>query len=83
MTPPRLRKLRTGTAAMIFQDPRAAINPLRRIGDFLTESLRLNSQMRAEDATAAPRRCSPRSASPPTSSAATRASSPAACSNAS
>ncbi|MFF5287233.1 ABC transporter ATP-binding protein [Streptomyces sp. 62] len=35
----RLRALRTGTAAMIFQDPRAAINPLRRIGDFLTESV--------------------------------------------
>jgi ABC-type dipeptide/oligopeptide/nickel transport system ATPase component len=50
MTPPRLRELRTGTAAMIFQDPRAAINPLRRIGDFLTESLRLNTGMRTEDA---------------------------------
>ncbi|MGW6398072.1 ABC transporter ATP-binding protein [Streptomyces sp. NPDC055134] len=50
MTPARLRELRTGTAAMIFQDPRAAINPLRRIGDFLTESLRLNAGMRAEDA---------------------------------
>ncbi|MEK0098330.1 ABC transporter ATP-binding protein [Streptomyces sp. A475] len=50
MTPPRLRRLRTGTAAMIVQDPRAAINPLRRIGDFLTESLRLNTGMRAEDA---------------------------------
>ncbi|MFF1356703.1 ABC transporter ATP-binding protein [Streptomyces sp. NPDC058297] len=50
MTPPRLRELRTGTAAMIFQDPRAAINPLRRVGDFLTESLRLNAGMRAEGA---------------------------------
>ena len=27
---------------MIFQDPRAGINPIRRVGDFLTESLRLN-----------------------------------------
>lgn len=26
---------------MIYQDPRAAINPVRRIGDFLTEPLRL------------------------------------------
>ncbi|MFI9780239.1 ABC transporter ATP-binding protein [Streptomyces sp. NPDC051956] len=50
MTPARLRELRTGEAAMIFQDPRAAINPLRRIGDFLTEGLRLNAGMRAEDA---------------------------------
>ncbi|WP_306336738.1 ABC transporter ATP-binding protein [Streptomyces sp. KL118A] len=36
----RLRALRTGTAAMVFQDPRAALNPLRRIGDFLTEGVR-------------------------------------------
>lgn len=35
----RLRALRTDTVAMIFQDPRAALNPLRRIGDFLTESV--------------------------------------------
>ena len=27
---------------MVFQDPRAGINPLRRIGDYLTESLRRN-----------------------------------------
>jgi peptide/nickel transport system ATP-binding protein len=36
----QLRQLRSGTAAMIFQDPRAGINPLRRIGDFLTEVVR-------------------------------------------
>jgi oligopeptide/dipeptide ABC transporter ATP-binding protein len=35
----RLRTLRTRQAAMVFQDPRAATNPLRRIGDFLTESV--------------------------------------------
>lgn len=35
---------------MVFQDPRAAINPLRRIGDFLTESLRLNAGTDAADA---------------------------------
>ena len=34
-----LRRYRTQTA-MIFQDPRAHINPVRRIGDFLTEALR-------------------------------------------
>ncbi|MFC1415873.1 ABC transporter ATP-binding protein [Streptacidiphilus cavernicola] len=50
MTPARLRRLRTHTAAMIFQDPRAAINPLRRIGDFLTESLRLDGGTDAADA---------------------------------
>ncbi|MDH6133411.1 peptide/nickel transport system ATP-binding protein [Kitasatospora sp. MAA4] len=36
-----LRAVRTGKASMIFQDPRAAINPVRRVGDFLTEALRL------------------------------------------
>ncbi|MFG2847337.1 ABC transporter ATP-binding protein [Kitasatospora sp. NPDC048296] len=50
MEPDRLRALRTGQAAMIFQDPRAAINPLRRIGDFLTESVRLTGTMSAADA---------------------------------
>lgn len=38
----RLSALRRSEAAMIFQDPRSGINPMRRIGDFLTESLRLN-----------------------------------------
>ncbi|MFG2873502.1 ABC transporter ATP-binding protein [Streptomyces sp. NPDC048337] len=36
-----LREVRTNKAAMIYQDPRAAINPVRRVGDFLTEPLRL------------------------------------------
>ncbi|MEU7599769.1 ABC transporter ATP-binding protein [Streptomyces sp. NPDC040724] len=36
-----LRDVRTNKAAMIYQDPRAAINPVRRVGDFLTEPLRL------------------------------------------
>ncbi|MEV4613254.1 ABC transporter ATP-binding protein [Kitasatospora sp. NPDC049258] len=36
-----LRAVRAGKASMIFQDPRAGINPVRRIGDFLTEQLRL------------------------------------------
>jgi len=35
-----LRELRTHRAAMVFQDPRASVNPLRRVGDFLTEGLR-------------------------------------------
>lgn len=48
----RLSALRTSTVAMIFQDPRAAINPLRRIGDFLTESVRLTKKMSQEQATA-------------------------------
>ncbi|MFE0464611.1 ATP-binding cassette domain-containing protein, partial [Kitasatospora sp. NPDC058965] len=51
MSPQRLRALRTGKVAMIFQDPRAAINPLRRVGDFLTESVRCTGTMGAADAT--------------------------------
>ncbi|WP_051805518.1 ABC transporter ATP-binding protein [Streptomyces sp. NRRL F-2747] len=52
MTAGQLRVLRTSTAAMIFQDPRAAINPMRRVGDFLTESLRLNARMKKDAAEA-------------------------------
>jgi ABC-type dipeptide/oligopeptide/nickel transport system ATPase component len=36
--------------AMIFQDPRAHINPVRRIGDFMTEALRTNLGVPAEQA---------------------------------
>ena len=35
-----VRSLRATKVSMVFQDPRAGINPLRRIGDFLTESAR-------------------------------------------
>ncbi len=35
-----LLAIRRRSAAMIFQDPRAGINPMRTIGDHLTESLR-------------------------------------------
>ncbi|WP_326592761.1 ABC transporter ATP-binding protein [Streptomyces sp. NBC_01294] len=52
MDPARLRGVRAGTVAMVFQDPRAAVNPLRRIGDFLTESVTLTGAMSAADATA-------------------------------
>lgn len=35
-----LRELRRTRASMVFQDPRASLNPVRRIGDYLTEGLR-------------------------------------------
>jgi peptide/nickel transport system ATP-binding protein len=38
----QLLGVRRHRAAMIFQDPRAGINPMRTIGDHMTESLRLN-----------------------------------------
>ena len=44
-----LRRYR-GQVAMIFQDPRAHINPVRRIGDFMTEALRTNLGVPAEQA---------------------------------
>ncbi|MEU6408140.1 ABC transporter ATP-binding protein [Microbispora sp. NPDC046933] len=35
-----LRDLRRTRVAMVFQDPRASINPVRRVGNYLTEGLR-------------------------------------------
>ncbi|MBW8481227.1 ABC transporter ATP-binding protein [Actinomadura parmotrematis] len=35
-----LRELRRTRVSMVFQDPRAAVNPVRRVGDYLTEGLR-------------------------------------------
>jgi oligopeptide/dipeptide ABC transporter ATP-binding protein len=37
-------------AVMIFQDPRAHINPVRRVGDFMTEALRTNRRVPAAEA---------------------------------
>jgi oligopeptide/dipeptide ABC transporter ATP-binding protein len=44
-----LRRYRT-QVAMIFQDPRAYINPVRRIGDFMTEALRTSHGVPAAEA---------------------------------
>ncbi|MEV4255200.1 ABC transporter ATP-binding protein [Spirillospora sp. NPDC049652] len=41
-----LRRYRAEDVAIVFQDPRAHINPVRRIGDFLTEALRVNQGMK-------------------------------------
>ena len=48
----RLLEMRRTDVSMIFQDPRAGINPIRRVGDFLTESLRLNRKWPAARARA-------------------------------
>ena len=39
-----------GEVAMIFQDPRAHTNPVRRIGDFMTEALRTNAGVSMDEA---------------------------------
>lgn len=39
MSPRRLRRLRSHQASMIFQDPRAGVNPVRRVREFLVEGL--------------------------------------------
>ncbi|MDA5145664.1 ABC transporter ATP-binding protein [Streptomyces sp. AD681] len=39
MSPAELRRHRARNVSMIYQDPRASLNPVRRIGDFLTERL--------------------------------------------
>src|SRR4029077_6271107 len=41
-----------GEVAMIFQDPRAHTNPVRRIGDFMTEALRTNAGVSMSEASA-------------------------------
>ncbi|MFF4173073.1 ABC transporter ATP-binding protein [Streptomyces sp. NPDC001744] len=40
MSRSELAELRARQVAMVYQDPRASVNPLRRVGDFLTEGLR-------------------------------------------
>jgi len=47
MDPAELRALRLRDVAMIFQDPRAHINPVRTIGNFLVEALTERGQTRA------------------------------------
>jgi peptide/nickel transport system ATP-binding protein len=47
----RLQRYRAGDVAMIYQDPRAHINPVRRVGDFLTEALVLVLGVAREEAT--------------------------------
>jgi peptide/nickel transport system ATP-binding protein len=48
--PRSLRAIRARRAAMIFQDPRAHIDPLWTAGDHLTEGLRVNGGLARNDA---------------------------------
>jgi oligopeptide/dipeptide ABC transporter ATP-binding protein len=45
MPPSELRAFRAEGVAIVFQDPLAHTNPLRTVGDFLTEGLRLNQRL--------------------------------------
>ncbi|MER7975317.1 ATP-binding cassette domain-containing protein, partial [Streptomyces sp. NPDC096080] len=47
-----LLNLRRRSAAMVFQDPRAGINPVRTIGDHLTEAARIGERRPAAEARA-------------------------------
>jgi oligopeptide/dipeptide ABC transporter ATP-binding protein len=47
---PGLRRYRAEDVSMIFQDPRAHINPVRRVGDFLTEVMRVNGGIKSHEA---------------------------------
>ncbi|MHA7268770.1 dipeptide ABC transporter ATP-binding protein [Arthrobacter sp. HLT1-20] len=49
-SPRELLELRRHSASMVFQDPRAGINPMRTIGDHLSETLRLCERLPAEQA---------------------------------
>ncbi|TAM70824.1 MAG: ABC transporter ATP-binding protein [Microbacteriaceae bacterium] len=50
MAPRDLAQLRSRTIAMIGQNPRAAMNPVRRVGDFAMEALRTNFGMTKTEA---------------------------------
>jgi len=45
-----LRRYRAADVAMIFQNPRTHVNPVRRIGDFMTEALLTNGLCGREEA---------------------------------
>ncbi|WP_432180716.1 ABC transporter ATP-binding protein [Streptomyces sp. NBC_00063] len=50
LDPVALRRYRATDVAMIFQDPKAHINPVRSIGDFLVEALVTNRSVAPRDA---------------------------------
>ena len=79
----RRRRAVRKAVGMIFQDPRAFIDPLWRVEDHLTEGLRVHLGMSRSEARRARSNCSTRlgSTSPNGVCANTRARCPAACCN--
>lgn len=45
-----LRRVRTSGIAVVFQDPHAHVNPIRRVGDYVCEAMRINLGRSAEAA---------------------------------
>ena len=83
VSPRRLRQIRGGEVAMVYQDPMSSLNPLLRIGTQIVETLRAHG-VDHERARPVPARCSATSASPipRASRARSPTSSRAACSSA-
>jgi oligopeptide/dipeptide ABC transporter ATP-binding protein len=52
MTPGQLRQVWGAELSMIFQDPMTALNPVKRIGKQITESLRIHVDMNGKEADA-------------------------------
>ncbi|MBK0418905.1 ABC transporter ATP-binding protein [Leucobacter sp. CSA1] len=44
------RKFRDRELGIVYQDPRASVNPVHTVGDFLTEALRVNRRMSRREA---------------------------------
>ncbi|MBN1423020.1 ABC transporter ATP-binding protein [Candidatus Fermentibacteria bacterium] len=45
-----MRKLRGGEISIVFQEPQSALNPSKRVGENIVESLRLHQGIRGEEA---------------------------------
>jgi peptide/nickel transport system ATP-binding protein len=51
LTPPQLRRLRTGSVSMVYQDPGRALNPSMRIGRQMTEVFEVAEGLKGRAAT--------------------------------
>ena len=49
LKPAAMRQIRGGSISMIFQDPMTALNPIERVGDQITEAIRLHDKLNKKD----------------------------------